>query len=185
MNENEQKESPFVENESEGVETACYRKCRGQFLLTSVENRYEHEISLDFSAFQLDLENFSNEIYERIERLLKLDHSIERIRKLIENKHITCVDLCLFYLKRIQLTNDYQKVFIELNSSVLNDARQLDREFQTNKLLFGCVVGIKGNICVNHMYNDAGAYVLHEKQMTHDAPIVAKLREQGRRKFHR
>jgi len=184
MQNDEQVESPCIENESQGCETACFRKCRGQFVLTPDENRYEHEIPLDFSTFNSDLKNFSNETYERIEHLLKLDHSIERIRKLIDNKHITCVDLCLFYLKRIQMTNNYYKVFLELNPNVLSDARQLDQELNTvkhtNKLLFGCVAGIKGNISINHMYNDAGAYVLHEKRMTHDAPIVTKLREQGR-----
>lgn len=177
----ENEESPFIENESDGLETACYRKCHGQFCLTSTENTFEHEISLDFSPFIDSLTNYPSTTYERIESLLKLDHSINRVKNLIANKHITCVDLCLYYLKRVQVTNDYYKVLIELNPNVLSEAKQLDENLNSNKnkLLFGCVAGIKGNISIRNMYNDAGAYVLHENKMKDDAPIVKKLREQG------
>jgi hypothetical protein len=171
------------ENESEGLETACYRKCHGQFCLTPTENYFEHEILLDFSPFLDSLTNYSSAIYERIESLLKLDHSINRIKNLIQNKHITCVDLCLFYLKRVQMINNYYKIVIELNPNLLSEAEQLDEQFNENKiinqLLFGCVAAIKGNISIRDMYNDAGAYVLHEKKMKDDAPIIKKLREQG------
>jgi len=171
------------ENESEGLETACYRKCHGQFCLTPTENYFEHEILLDFSPFLDSLTNYSSAIYERIESLLKLDHSINRIKNLIQNKHITCVDLCLFYLKRVQMINNYYKILIELNPNLLSEAKQLDEQFNENKiinqLLFGCVAAIKGNISIRDMYNDAGAYVLHEKKMKDDAPIIKKLREQG------
>jgi hypothetical protein len=171
------------ENESEGLETACYRKCHGQFCLTPTENYFEHEILLDFSPFLDSLTNYSSAIYERIESLLKLDHSINRIKNLIQTKHITCVDLCLFYLKRVHMINNYYKILIELNPNLLSEAKQLDEQFNENKiinqLLFGCVVAIKGNISIRDMYNDAGAYVLHEKKMKDDAPIIKKLREQG------
>ncbi|CAF4326453.1 unnamed protein product, partial [Adineta steineri] len=105
VKEQEQVESSFVENESEGLETACYRKCHGQFCLTSTQNHFQHEISLDYSPFQDALTNYPSTTYTKIESLLKLDHSIDRIRNLIKNKHITCVDLALFYLKRVQMTN--------------------------------------------------------------------------------
>lgn len=174
-------ESPIIENATDGLETACYRKCYGQFCLTPTKNQFEHEISLDFSPFIDSLTNYSSTTYERIESLLKLDHSIDRVKNLIQNKHITCMDLCLFYLKRIQMTNNYYKVFIELNPHLLSEAKQIDEQHATNnQLLFGCVAAIKGNISVRDMYNDAGAYVLHEKKMKDDAPIVKKLREQGR-----
>jgi amidase len=177
----EEPKSPSEENESDGLETACYRKCHGEFCLTPTTNHFKHEMLLDFSPFNDSLTNYSSTTYERIESLLKLDHSIDRVKSLIQNKHITCVDLCLFYLKRIQMTNNYYKVIIELNPHLLAEAKQLDEQQATNKqLLFGCVVGVKGNISVRDMYNDAGAYVLHEKKMKNDAPIVKKLREQGR-----
>ncbi len=179
----EEKESSFIENETNGCETACYRKCHGQFCLTPTENRFDHEIALDFSPFLHLLTNYSSITYERIESLLKLDHSINRVKNLIQNKHITCIDLCLFYLKRVQITNNYYKVFIELNPHLLSEAKQLDKQLNENKidnqLLFGCVAAIKGNISIRDMYNDAGAYVLHEKKMNDDAPIVKRLREQG------
>jgi hypothetical protein len=178
-------ESSSIENESDGLETARYRKCHGQFCLKSTENSFEHEIPLDFSPFINSLTSYSSKTYERIESLLKLDHSINRIKNLIENKHITCVDLCLYYLKRIQMTNSYYKIFLELNPHLLSEAKQLDEQLNdhkihnNNKLLFGCVAGIKGNISIRDMYNDCGAYVLHEKKMKDDAPIIKKLREQG------
>jgi len=176
----QEEESSFQENESDGLETACYRKCHGQFCLTSTENHFEHEIQLDFSPFLDSLANYSSTTYDRIESLLKLDHSINRVKKLIENKHITCVNLCLFYLKRVQMINNYYKILIELNPYLLLEAQQLDEnKISNNKLLFGCVAGIKGNISIRNMYNDAGAYVLHEKKMKDDAPIIKKLREQG------
>ena len=112
--EEEERESPFIENETDGCETACYRKCRGQFCLTPTENRFEHEIPLDFSPFLSSLSNYPSATYDRIESLLTQDHSIARVKNLIRSKHITCTDLCLFYLKRVQMTNDYYKIFIEL-----------------------------------------------------------------------
>ncbi|CAF0799115.1 unnamed protein product [Rotaria sordida] len=177
-------ENSVIENETDGLETACYRKCHGQFCLTPTENHFEYEISLDFSPFIDYLTNYSSIKYERIESLLKLDHSIDRVKNLILNKHITCMDLCLYYLKRVQMTNDYYKIIIELNPHVLSEAKELDEQVKDNKvndklLLFGCVAAIKGNIGVRDMYNDAGSYVLHENKMKDDAPIVKKLREQG------
>jgi Asp-tRNA(Asn)/Glu-tRNA(Gln) amidotransferase A subunit family amidase len=79
------------------------------------------------------------------------------------------------------MTNNYYKVIIELNPHLLSEAKQIDEQHPTNnQLLFGCIAGIKGNISIRDMYNDAGAHVLHEKKMKDDAPIIKKLREQGR-----
>ncbi|CAF4211878.1 unnamed protein product, partial [Rotaria sp. Silwood2] len=179
-----EKVSSIIKNETDGLETACYRKCHGQFCLTPTVNYFEHEISLDFSPFIDDLTNYSSAKYERIESLLKSDHSISRIKNLILNKHITSTDLCLYYLKRVHMTNNYYKIIIELNPHLLSEAKQLDEQVNDNKinnqlLLFGCVVAVKGNISVRDMYNDAGSYVLHENKMKDDAPVVKKLREQG------
>lgn len=180
----EKKENPFVQNESGGFETACYRKCHGQFCLTPTRNQFKYELTLDFSPFLDALDSYPLTTYQRIESLLKLDHSINRVKNLLQNKHITCTDLCLFYLKRVQTTNEYYKILIELNPHLLAEAKQLDEQKSKDNidqlLLFGCVAAIKGNISIRNMYNDAGAYVLHEKKMNDDAPIVRKLREQGR-----
>ena len=73
-------ESPFIENETEGFETASYRKCRGQFCLTSTENHFEYEIALDFSPFTESLTNYSSATYERIDSLTRQDHSIDRVK---------------------------------------------------------------------------------------------------------
>ncbi|UJR28049.1 hypothetical protein I4U23_009305 [Adineta vaga] len=181
--EEENQENPFIENESEGFDSACYRKCHGLFCLTTTDNHFEHEISLDYSPFIDSLTNYSTRTYQRIESLLKLDHSIDRVKNLIKHKHITCVDLVLYYLKRVQMTNDYYKVIIELNPHLLTEAKRFDEEWNKdiieNKTLFGCVAGIKGNISIRDMYNDAGAHILHEKKMENDAPIIRKLRKQG------
>lgn len=174
-----------VENETDGLDTACYRKCRGPFCLTSSENHFQHEIPLDFSPFLNALANYPTSTYDRIESLLKLDHSIERVTHLIKNKHISCTNLCLFYLKRIQEINGYRKAIIELNPHLLVEAEELDQQLNDktvqHRLLVGCVAAVKGNISVRDMYNDAGAFVLHEKRMKYNAPVVKKLREQGKR----
>ncbi|CAF3469297.1 unnamed protein product [Rotaria socialis] len=178
-----EKESSTVENETGGLETACYRQCHGEFCLTSTVNHFVHEIPLDFSPFLDSLANYTPTTYKRIEALLKSDHSIDRVKSLILNKHITCKDLCLYYLKRIQMTNNYYKVIIELNPHLLSEAQQIDEQINENKvndkLLFGCVAAVKGNISVRDMYNDAGSYVLHENKMKDDASIIKKLRQQG------
>ena len=170
-------------NETNGKETACYRKCHDLFSLTLNENIFVHEIQLDFSPFLDQLENYPLTIYKHIESLIRLDHSIDRIQYLIKNKHLTCVNLCLFYLKRIHMTNNYYKIILELNPHLIFEAKKLDEQINENKidnkLLLGCVAGIKGNISICDMYNDAGAYVLHENKMNNDATIVKKLREQG------
>ena len=185
--EKEEQSCKPVENESDGLETACYRKCRGPFCLTPTDNHFQHEIPLDFAPFLAALTNYPASTYDRIESLLKLDHSIARVTHLITNKHISCVNLCLFYLKRIQTTNDYHKVILELNPNLVIDAEELDRQLNDktvqHRLLVGCVVAVKGNISVRGLYNDAGSFVLHEKKMENDAPIVRKLREQGKHLF--
>jgi hypothetical protein len=183
VNTDKPNETECIENESDGLETASYRKCHGQFCLTPTNNQFEYEIPLDFSPFLDSLTKYPSTSYDRIESLLKLDHSIDRVKVLIQNKHITCVDLCLYYLQRVQKANNYYKTIIELNPHLLSDAKQLDEQINenetTNKLLFGCVAAIKGNISVRNMFNDAGAYVLHDKKMKEDAPIVKKLRDEG------
>ncbi|CAF2061435.1 unnamed protein product [Rotaria magnacalcarata] len=182
-NNEKEKESSTVENETGGLETACYRQCHGQFCLTPTVNHFVHEIPLDFSPFLDSLANYTPTTYERIETLLKSDHSIDRVKSLILNKHIICKDLCLYYLKRIQMTNNYYKAIIELNPHSLSEAQQIDEQINENnvndKLLFGCVAAVKGNISVCDMYNDAGSYVLHENKMKDDASIIKKLRKQG------
>ncbi|CAF4343385.1 unnamed protein product, partial [Rotaria magnacalcarata] len=182
-NNEKEKESSTAENETDGLETACYRQCHGQFCLTPTVNHFVHEIPLDFSPFLDSLANYTPTTYERIETLLKSDHSIDRVKSLILNKHIICKDLCLYYLKRIQMTNNYYKAIIELNPHLLSETQQIDEQINENnvndKLLFGCVAAVKGNISVCDMYNDAGSYVLHENKMKDDASIIKKLRKQG------
>lgn len=184
QDEEENQVNSTLENESEGFETACYRKCHGLFCLTPTKNQFAHELTLNLSAFLPALRDYPSTSFRRIESLLKLDHSINRVKNLIQNKHITCTDLCLFYLQRVQMINNYYKILIELNPHLLSDARQLDEQVSQGNtdqlLLVGCVAAIKGNISIRDMYNDAGAYVLHEKKMKDDSPIVKKLREQGR-----
>lgn len=184
QDEEEKNINAIVQNETDGFETACYRKCHGQFCLTPTRNQFEHELTLDLSPFLVALRDYPSTTYKRIESLFKLDHSINRVKSLIQNKHITCTDLCLFYLKRVQMINEYYKILIELNPHLLSEAKQLDEQISKGDVnqssLFGCVAAIKGNISIRDMYNDAGAYVLHEKKMKDDSSIVKKLREQGR-----
>ena len=184
VEEKDQEQDETVDNETDGLETACYRKCRGHFCLTLEKNCFQHEISLDFSPFLVSLNNYPSSIYNHIEALMNTAHSIERIKQLIKMKYFTCLDLCLFYLKRVYSTNNYYKIIIELNSHLLDEAKALDEQIQCGNAdqysLLGSVAAIKGNISVRDMYNDAGAHVLHENKAKDDAPVVKKLRQQGR-----
>lgn len=107
----------------------------------------------------------------------------------IQSNKITCEEVVNAYLDRIKKynfnTNQTAPInaFTEINPSVLEEARKLDKEFSKTRSLKGplhCIpVVIKDNIDTFDMTTTTGTYALLGSQPTYDAFLVAKLRQSG------
>ncbi len=115
--------------------------------------------------------------------------TITSILEAIQSNKFTCAELVTAYLDRIKKYNlnvDQTapiNAFTEINPSILEEARSLDKEFSKTHSLKGplhCVpIVIKDNIDSFDMTSTTGSYALLGNQPTYDAFLVAKLRHAG------
>lgn len=134
----------------------------------------EYKRVLDFNRY--DLENF--EKYETVHNLV-FEKSIEHVQSsLIEGK-FTAVELCQYYLKRIEMYQTYNAV-IQLNPNILEQAALVDKKIESGETgnLFGVVVLIKDNIASVDMNTSAGAYPLRDLTTTRNATVTQALIDQ-------
>lgn len=115
--------------------------------------------------------------------------TIDSVHFAIKNHQINCEQLVNTYLERIKKYNltFTQKPSInaitQINPYVLDQARQIDKDFATNKKLAGplhCIpVILKDNIDSFDTTTTTGSYALLGNQPIHDAFLVSRLRKAG------
>jgi amidase len=134
----------------------------------------EDKRALDFSPYGLD--KFSK--YDLLHNLV-YEKSVQEIQQGILDGKFTVEDLCSYYLKRIELFQDYNAV-IELNPHVMTEARALDKKIEqgTQGDLAGVIVMIKDNIASEKMHTSAGSYALKDLTTTRSAKVVQSLEAQ-------
>ena len=115
--------------------------------------------------------------------------SIDDIENAIQSKQITCEELMTLYLTRIkQYDLDISRggalnALVSLNPSILDQARQLDREFKKTNKLSGklhCIpVVVKDNIDTIDTPSTSGSLALLGSQPNNDAFLVKQMKQAG------
>lgn len=143
--------------------------------------QYEKETTTPFKR-ALSFEEYQLDAFDKYDEIHKMVHgkNIEVIQQHLIDGDFKAVELCQYYLKRIEKYASYNTV-IQLNPNVLEEARLLDERIAKGETakLFGVMVLIKDNIAAINMNTSAGAYVLKDLTTSRDAFIVAQLKAQG------
>ena len=142
-----------------------------------------------FKPFEKELATFSEENYENLKPLI-LEQDIPSLQKSVKNGELSYENLTKFYLYRIRKFESdsslYLNSIIALNSNVINEAKEKDKnrdteidEYFAEMSIYGMPILLKDNINTKDMPTTAGAIALAENKTTEDAFIVEKLRENG------
>lgn len=108
----------------------------------------------------------------------KMLNSQEKLAKL-RSGELTCEDNVSNFLAEIENTKEFN-IFLEISSSAINKAKDLDKKRTLNKplgKLFGVVFAIKSNISVIDMHISCASKTLEDYKGTFDADVI-KLIEQ-------
>ncbi|OSB08053.1 hypothetical protein B2H97_15810 [Paraclostridium bifermentans] len=117
--------------------------------------------------------------FKNIEELIS-NANIKDIQALYDSKKLTCEDLVVYYLKRIEKydINNLNSI-IELNPDVIKIAKEKDQQLRSGNL-YGIPITLKANIGTSDkMHTTAGSYALKDSILDEDSFIVKKLREEG------
>lgn len=143
--------------------------------VTSLKN------NINLHQFRKELDNLSDDTYDIIHNLVK-NATIKDIKDLYNSKKLTCENLVVYYLKRIE-KYDVNKLnsILELNPDAIEIARKLDSKMDVAEgKLYGIPVILKDNIATgDKMHNTAGAYALKDSYSLEDSFVAMRLRSEG------
>ncbi len=137
-----------------------------------LDSRYISKDEL-WKPFNKDLEDFSEETYNKLKRLV-LEQDIPTLKRHISNGNLSYETLTKFYLYRIRKfdreTDLSLNAVIALNPNVINEAKKADnaRFVTAPHPIFGMPILLKDNINASGMYTTAGAVAL-KNNITDDA----------------
>ncbi len=159
-----------------------------------IEENSTHEISrMRYKRLQ-SLTKDRNEIFKPFHDFLKsYDVSYHNsIKDLIVNQDIKSIqshiskgifnyeDLVKFYIYRIykfEMDKDlYLNSIISLNPKIINEAKELDRNNNSDNLLYGIPILVKDNINVEGMVTSAGASVFKDNLVDFNARVIENLK---------
>jgi amidase len=159
-----------------------------------IEENSTHEISrMRYKRLQ-SLTKDRNEIFKPFHDFLKsYDVSFHNsIKDLIVNQDIKSIqshiskgifnyeDLVKFYIYRIykfEMDKDlYLNSIISLNPKIINEAKELDRNNNSDNLLYGIPILVKDNINVEGMVTSAGASVFKDNLVDFNARVIENLK---------
>ena len=137
-----------------------------------------------WDPFEKDLADFNEELYNSLKPFI-LEQDIPTIQNFILKGNLSYEQLTKFYLYRIRMFDRNNELslnsVIALNSGVIAEAKQKDKELLNKKLMhpiFGMPILLKDNVNALGMPTTAGAVALR-KNFAKDAFIVKRLKEQG------
>lgn len=134
---------------------------------------------ININQFKAELDQMSDLKFKNIGKLIS-NANIKDIQSLYDSKKVTCEELVIYYLKRIE-KYDINKLnsIIELNPDVIKIAREKDKGTRSGKL-YGIPITLKANIGTSDkMHTTAGSYALKDSILDEDSFIVKKLRSEG------
>ncbi len=107
---------------------------------------------------------------------------ISTIREAIDNRLISCEELTLYYIERIEKYNSNYNCFISLCDDALTVAKERDIALSKGKnkgSLFGVPIVIKDNMNLKDYYTTNGHNLENSEIANDDAQVVSLLLEQG------
>ncbi len=107
--------------------------------------------------------------------------SIQKARKLLDNKEISAGELALEYLARIEKENPALNAYLSVYDGVKNFAKIADEKIARGEqsALTGIPLAVKDVILVEGERASASSKILENYVATYDATAVAKLRAEG------
>ena len=108
--------------------------------------------------------------------------SIDELQEYVDKGYLTYEKITQLYLDRIDAYNKKYNAIITVNENALEEARQLDIEYQQTgrrSKIYGLPVLVKDNIDVKGMPTTNGTKALLDSYPNEDADVVKKLRENG------
>lgn len=108
--------------------------------------------------------------------------SFKELSSHVKNRKISAAEVAQFYLNRIEKLNPKLNAYIELNQSVLDEARKIDERINKGEdvgLLAGVAFGIKDLLCTKGLKTTAGSKILNNFIPPYDATVVARLKKAG------
>lgn len=140
---------------------------------------YENSVVEDVKA---QLAGLNLEAIRAKEGLI-LDKDIEEIQDAVQRGALSYEELTAFYLDRIARLDKGEggiNAVIVVNREALAQARKLDgQKTPARTPMFGMPVLLKDNINTADLPTSGGTLALKDFQPAQDAPLVARLREQG------
>ena len=107
---------------------------------------------------------------------------IHAIRKALQNRHVSAVDLMRFIIGRIERVNPSLNALIdERFDDALKEAHQADTSLRRGdtRPLLGIPFTVKSNISVRGLRHDLGSWAFHGRRASTDATVVARLTAAG------
>ncbi len=108
----------------------------------------------------------------------KLPLTYTELRKQLDAREITCVQIVETYLNRIDEFNEDYNAFLEVYDQESRDrAKEIDAKIREGKAgkLAGLVVGIKDLLCFENHHSYAGSKILNTFKSTFSATAVKRL----------
>lgn len=108
--------------------------------------------------------------------------SIKELQKYVDKGYLTYEKITQLYLDRIEAYNDQYNALITINENALEQAKNLDIEYQKNgktSLIFGLPVIVKDNIDVKGLPTTNGTKALLDSYPYENAEVVQKLIDNG------
>lgn len=135
--------------------------------------------NVNITQFKTELDQMSDLKFQNIGELIS-NATIKDIQSLYDSKKLTCEELVIYYLKRIEKYDiDKLNSIIELNPDVIKIARETDQGDKSGKL-YGIPITLKANIGTSDkMHTTSGSYALKDSILDEDSFIVKKLRSEG------
>jgi len=159
-----------------------------------IEDNSTHEISrMRYKRLQ-SLTKDRNEIFKPFHDFLKsydvsyhnsikdliVNQDIKSIQSHISKGRFNYEDLVKFYIYRIykfEMDKDlYLNSIISLNPKIINEAKELDRNNDSDNLLYGIPILVKDNINVEGMVTSAGASVFKDNLVDFNARVIENLK---------
>lgn len=107
--------------------------------------------------------------------------TIKEVRKKLDNKEFSCIDLVSEYLDEIKKKNSKLNAYLEVYDDILEQAKLADEKIVKGEKhpLLGIPLAIKDNILIKGRKVTAASKILGNYIAPYNATAIAKLKEQG------